>query len=314
MPVPGFRVPTTPRGPSPEAEQIRKNANLFAPGGSLSNLTRGGAFEGGATPQRSKVGMPSLGDYLGGLGPAPTIAPPPQTYAASREGIDEAGADVNRFRGEYNAPTESQGFKDIMSLAGETTAAAVGEQRRMGSEAASRAGYTGGFNARAKQAESERMKAVAQAGFSASSAIREQALEGYGIAKGAATQLITEYNRANVQENMANADRTAQYHTQQAMMQLEHMGLATQAHQAYAGAKSEAQRLQAELDSQFQSQRIDAARYQQMSESVQMSFVAQMARLAEEARQFNVTQASRAPEPGSQEAIERNRYNPPGIG
>jgi hypothetical protein len=136
------------------------------------------------------------------------------------------------------------------------------------------------------------MRAVASAGFEGAARIRGEALEGYGAATGAATARIVAYNQARTQEGMANADRSAQASTQQAMLNLEHMGLATHAHQAYADAKAQAQQLQAKLDSDFQAQRIDAARYMQMSQSVQASFAASMAQLAEQAREFDITQQS----------------------
>ena len=244
----------------------------------------------GVIPERAIAERPDLSDYLGGLGPAPTIGPPERTNAASREGIREAVGDVARFRGEYNAPTAGAAFQNLMSLAGETTGAVEGATRREAGEAASRAGYTGGFGARSKQAALDRMHATAQAGFTAAHEIRGQALEGYGTATQAATARIVSYNQAKVAEAMGNADRQAQANTQQAMINLEHMGLGMQAHQAYAEAKSEAQRLQAQLDSHFQDQRIDAARYLQMSESIQAQFVTAMAQLEEQSREFDVTQ------------------------
>lgn len=61
----------------------------------------GGFGPSGVTPARSLVGLPSLGDYLGGLGTAPQVPAPMQTHAASREGIGAAVGDVNMFRREY---------------------------------------------------------------------------------------------------------------------------------------------------------------------------------------------------------------------
>lgn len=293
MPNPGGGRPTygQPAGYRPTRYASDFRPTDFSGLGKGIDFRAGGGFgPSGVTPARSLVGLPSLGDYLGGLGTAPRVPAPMPTHEASRAGIGAAVGDVNMFRAEYNAPTASAGFATLMSLAGETTGAAENAARREGGEAASRAGYAGGFDARGEQAAEDRMKAVASAGFEGAREVRGQALQGYGIAESAATALITAYNMTKVQEAMANADRQAQASAQQAMLDLQHMGMGMQAHQAYAGAKSEAQRLQAQLDSHFQDQRIDAARYLQMSASIQANFVASMARLSEESKQFAAAQ------------------------
>jgi len=177
----------------------------------------------------------------------------------SREGIGEVRGEALGFLNEFNHPQNSAAFKDLMNLASERTAIAASEDTRLASIQRQRQGYGGGSAGR--RAATNRMQALALTGLEGASAIRQQALPGYQAATGAYASLAGGFNEQMGQRNLA-----------------------------YAGALQESRQLQAQLDSAFNNQLIDAAKYEQMSSSIAAQLEAQKAKLAEDARQFNARQ------------------------
>jgi hypothetical protein len=156
-----------------------------------------------------------------------------------------------QFLGEYNNPTGSKAYGDIMGLASERSAINSAEEQRLAREASQRRGYGGGSAGR--RAASDRAVALALAGGEAATGIREQAGGMYKTATEGYAGLVGGYNQQMSQRNLA-----------------------------YAGALNEAKQLQAQLDSAFNNQLIDAAKYEQMSASVQAQLDFQREKLAAE--------------------------------
>ena len=196
--------------------------------------------------QRPTVQMPGAGDF--GM--------------PNREGIDETRRDVSTFREGFLNPTGTGSFRNVMNLAGERTAVAQEAAGRESRDAASRRGYTGGFEDTARQAARDRMRAVATTGMEAAQQTQEAYGEQYKAALPAFTSLVGGYNQQMAQRNLAVGE-----------------------------AMQEARLKQAELDSMFNTQLIDRARYEQMSRSLEETTRSRVAALAEQAREFDISQA-----------------------
>lgn len=179
----------------------------------------------------------------------------------SREGLNETLGDVRTFRGGFLDPTHTGAFRNIMSLAGERTATAAEAASRDARRATAARGYAGGFEDVARQSARDRMRAVAETGFAAAQGVQEQYGEQYRAALPAYTSLVGGYNQQMAQRNLA-------------------VGQAMQ----------DARIKQAELDSAFNSQLIDRARYEQMSRSLEETTRSRVAALAEQAREFDISQ------------------------
>jgi hypothetical protein len=158
------------------------------------------------------------------------------------------GGEMRRFRGEYQDPMSTKAFQDEMRLAGERTGAGVSEAQRGGREAASRAGFTGGFNARGEESAIARQEVLAAGGLQAAGQARQQALEGYTSAAGNFSSLVGGYNQNVTQTNIA----------------------------------------QAELDEAFNKDQISLAQYRNMSASVAAGLALGQAKLNEQSREFDV--------------------------
>lgn len=218
--------------------------------GKGSSTRTGGSsyFKGLTGPvdiKRPVVERPAFGDY----------------GAPNREGIGEQRGEALGFLGEYNNPTKSDAYGNILNVANERTAIAAAEEGRVSREAAQRRGYGGGgASATSRRAAQDRMVALALTAGEAATSIREQGGEMYKGASKNYTDLVGGYNAQMADRNMQ-----------------------------YAGALQEARRLQAELDSAFNNQLIDAAKYEQMSSSIEAQLEAQREKLAEEKRQFDLS-------------------------
>lgn len=248
--------------------------------------------------RRPVVGTPDRANYA-----PPT--PPPQIQTPNRadfgpgpnrDDVNLARHDVNMFRGQYNDPTHSSAFTDLMGLSQEQTAQTAAEARRSGQDAASRAGYSGGFNAAGKQAARDRMSAVATAGFGAAKDIRDQALTGYNTAEQGLSSAISSYNGAQTAINTAFGNALSSAHEKQGDLNLGFADIVSKSNLSYADAAAQAQQLQAQLDEAFNSNLIDNAKYNQMNISLQAEWARAQAELKEKAREFNVTSAQQGHE------------------
>lgn len=241
--------------------------------------------------KRAQVGMPNQGDYAPPT-TRPTITLPTRDQfgaAPSREHLDAASRDVTRYRREFNDPTKSTAFTSLMGLATEQTGAAVGEAHRQSRDNASRAGYSGGFNASAKQAQRDQMSSLAETGFKGAAQIREEAGGMYETARASLDAQTTSYNSAQTAINNAFGNALASAHETQGQLDLGFASIVAQSNMGFADAKAEAQRLQAQLDNAFNSSLIDNAKYTQMQRSLDNEFASAQAMLAEKARQFDLT-------------------------
>lgn len=270
-------------------------------------------FKNGGPPNAkitpSKVKMPDKGNY----GPDPTrpivggttpIAMPDRKAFGTpdRTGIKQAANEANQAARDFNDPTNGAGFKAAMGLASEKGASAMGEVARNARNTASRAGYTGGFNAITKQADADRFKALSEAGFAGVAAEREQSADMYGKASSSLSSLMGAYNSAMTASNVAfgnavsdrnksQAQIDADAKKQQAVLDLGFSQLVQEKNLSFADATNAANQLQAQLDQAFNNSLIDNAKYDQMSASLQAQLAMEQARLKEQGRQFDLSRA-----------------------
>jgi hypothetical protein len=239
-----------------------------------------------------KVERPSWGDY--GPDPIHPNIPLPNRSDfghASREGIDAAKLDVNAFRKGFNDPTSTNAFKDIMSLASNQGASALSEINRGSREAASKAGYTGGFSTRGKEADAARFAALSSAGFEGAGKVRADEGAMYGKALDNLTAMIGNVNNNNTASNIAFGNAVGDAHKSRAESDLAFSKLVQDKNLSFADATAAAKNLQAQLDQAYNGSLIDNARYNQMSASLQAQLQMEQARLKESGRQFDVTHA-----------------------
>lgn len=227
------------------------------------------------TATRPVVGLPTRADF----GPAP-----------DKTDILNARKDVAGFRKGFNDPTHTTAFQNLMGYTEETTGAQEAEVARAAREASSRAGYAGGFNQAAKQAARDRMTATATAGFEGADAIRKQELEGYGLASTALTGRVGSYNDTMSRINTAFGNALASAHETQGHIDLGFADLVQKGQLSYADAVATAKQLQAQLDQAFNGSLIDNAKYMQMQRSLEVEWARAQQALAEQAREFDVTQ------------------------
>lgn len=258
-------------------------------GSTFTNITNGGKPPG-ANITRPTVARPNMGDY----GPNPTratIAAPDRGAfgTPSREGMGETAADVKKFREEYNDPTSSAGYKAAMGIASEKGASVFGEVAREGRESASKAGYSGGFDSRAKAADQSRFQALSSAAFEGVKDVRDQALGGYKTSLDSLTSMIGNYNHDMTTSNVAFGGAMNDRNIAQAQSDNQFSKLVQDKNLSYADATAHANELQAQLDSAFNNQLIDNAKYNQMSQSLAAQLAMEQARLKENSRQFDLT-------------------------
>lgn len=172
----------------------------------------------GAKRFKTELGLPSYQDIFdkigGGFGTREF-----GNAGAAGTGASFARGEVDRFRGDMQAqqralqeqrrlianPTQSEGFKNVMSLHNSRLARASEDADRRANEAATRRGYVGGYNP--ASTERARLEALADAGYEAvageRAALQQQfgneadlykaGLAGYGSALGAYTDLTKTY-------------------------------------------------------------------------------------------------------------------------
>ncbi len=142
-------------------------------------------------PQRATVQGPDRGDYK----------------APDNRDVLGAARERNKFRSEYEDPTHSRAFSDLMGIASDTTARNAEETARLGQQRAARSGtFGGGGDVDMERASRDRMRALAEAGFEGAGSIRDQALKGYGDASQSFTALAGAQKEAEASANRAYAD------------------------------------------------------------------------------------------------------------
>jgi len=203
--------------------------------------------------------------------------------------ITNARTDVKNFRKGFNDPTKTSAFASLMGLAQEKTASAQSEIERGARDATSRAGYSGGFNADAKQAARDRMSAVAETGFAGAAQIRGEELKGYEVASGNLATQVGSYNDAMTRVNTAFGNALASSRETQGQLDLGFADLVTKSNLSYADAAAQAKQLQAQLDQAYNSSLIDNAKYTQMQRSLDAEFARADAALKEKAREFDLS-------------------------
>lgn len=256
--------------------------------GILNSGTRGPA----PAIKRAVVALPDRG----ALGPDPTrIVLPTVTRDAfgmpDRTGIDATAKAASDALIERDNPTQSNAFRNIMGAQSERSSAIQDEVRRTAQDSASRAGYTGGFNASVRQANADRFKADAEAGYTAAGQVREQGGEMYKAASGALTGLMSAYNSALTASNVAFATTRAEQEKAQATIDFGLSKMVQDKNLSFMEATNAAQMLQGQLDQAYNGSLIDVARYNQMSLSLDRQLANEQARLKEQGRQFDLTRA-----------------------
>lgn len=299
------------------------------PGSTFTQVTRGS----GVTPRPVTVTGPNRNDF-GDPGPRPVIGKPTRgDYGDPRKnpgygaflGANKAAHDSAAG---FNDPIGTAAFHDLMNLESEQGAAVEGEVARSARDAASRSGYSGGFGARSRQAQQDQFQALAEGGMAASSAIRGEQLDKYKTDSTNAAGLAQSLNETTAAGDRAFAGDLAAAARGQGELDLGFGKLIQDRNLSFAEAQQEANRLQAQLDSAFQNQLIDAGRYNQISSSVQAQLDRQKAVDAEDKRRFDLTRSdqqgrdkalqaelakqrrTQGIDPTSGQRFGANRYNP----
>lgn len=265
-------------------------------GGSINTGIRGGLgtsfkslFSGApnAPIQRATVGLPNRGDFGSPIS-APTITPVDRAAFGepSKAGLNVTAGAAARAQAGFRDPMKTQAFKNIMGLAGEQTGRQEAERSRHASDAAQRRGYAGGFEDEGREAEMDRMSALATSGFAGAEAVRQQEGEMYGKAIGAFTQLQTAYNQAKGAGDIAYAQALTEAHFKNAENVLKTAGLNMEQQLAYAGSLNEAKMLQAKLDQDFNNSLIDNNRYIQAQQQIAAQLLAQQMALEQRNKEF----------------------------
>jgi hypothetical protein len=291
------------------AYNVGSTAGTKGVGSSFTSAFTSGGKAPGAKIKPAKVTMPNKNDF----GPDPTrpIVGAPDVIARpnrkdfgmpDRTGIANAAKTANQAAKNFNDPTNSLAFTSLMGLASEKGASAMSEVDRANRNAASKAGYTGGFSSMTKQADAERFKALSEAGFAGAASVRDQEADMYGKASSSLSSLMSAYNSAMTASNVAFAGTLADRNKsqaelnldakkQQAVLDLGFSQLVQTKNLSFADATSAANQLQAQLDQAFNNSLIDNAKYDQMSASLQAQLATEQARLKEQGRQFDLTRA-----------------------
>lgn len=274
----------------------------FNPTKNYSSLFRSG-ITANVKIERPLVGMPSRGDY-GDPGPRPTITGPNRgDYGtASREGLPQFAHDTKLAAREFNDPTKSTNFTNLMRLANEQTGDQVSEVNRHLRDAASRRGYAAGYESDARAASRDRMKAIAESGFAAADRIRDQAASQYANASGAYAKLLGDVNASNTQRDLQFSHDVQSGKEAQLSADVGYGGLINERNIAFANATASAKQKQAELDSAFNNQLIDKARYDQMTNSLAIQLESERNRLLEQRYEFDETTKLKKTQMGREEA------------
>lgn len=296
---------------------------LRNPGGSVSST--GGApapsgglgstfslYNSGVTPKPVTVQRPTIGEF-GDPGPRPVIGQPTRdsygvTSHAAKMGYDQATFQAHQDAAGFNDPTKTAAFKNLMNLESEQGATVAGEVARHSRDAASRAGYSGGFHADERQAQQDRFQAIAQGGMQASAQVRGEELDKYKADASNQTALANAINEQTGASDRAFGSDLAAAARGQGELDLGFGKLIQDRNLSYADAQQEASKLQAQLDSAFQGQLIDAGRYNQISASVQAQLALAQAKQKEDTREFDLTRADQhTRDAAAQTEIDRQR-------
>lgn len=289
----------TPQYPNPVAGSVSGTTPGPGAGGigggqaGLGSVFRSLAPGANITPPN--VQMPNRGDF-GVPGAAPAIAPPnrgdyglnPADQARSLDAIKQTGAAARTALGEYNNPTGSAAFKNIMNYAEETTGAQESEAARHAADVAQRRGYAGGYEDDARATRASKMEALASAGFAGADQVRQEAGAQYGRAIGAYSQVLDSYNQAQATGNTAFAHDLTTTHIAQAEDALKTLSLNQDQQLAYAKSLQDAKDLQAQLLEQYNKDKIDNARFIQGNAQIAAQLFGELASLREKAREFDV--------------------------
>lgn len=236
-----------------------------------------------------KVGLPTRADF-GPNAQAPTIADPNRANYGepSRAGIDDAAMVGRMSEAGFLNPRGTGAFKNLMGLANEQTGLQESERARQSADAAQRRGYAGGGEDDARQAASDKMQALASAGFQAADTIQQREGDQYGRAIGAFTQLQSSYNDAKSRGDIAFANDLTQAHIANAENVLKTAGLNMDQQKAYAETLSQAKQLQATLDEQYNNSLIDNNKYIAGQQQIAAQLLAQQMALNEKKREFDI--------------------------
>lgn len=253
----------------------------------------------------AKVALPSSGDF-GDPATAPTINDPnkgdygldPTDKAAAQAGITTAAGVANKAQFGFNNPTKTGAFANLMNLANEQTGAAQQAAQMQAKDAAQKRGYAGGFEDTSRSSSIDRMNALATAGFQGADQIQQEEGAQYGRAIGAFTALQDSYNQAEAAGNTAFAHDLTTTHIQNASNQLAALDLNAQEKEHYGDALNQAKQLQANLNEQFNKDKIDNSRFIQGNAQIAAQLQATMATLGEKAREFNISSTQQSQELG----------------
>lgn len=253
-------------------------------GTSFTNIVSG---KPNAPIKRPIVERPSMGDF-GAPVQAPTIQGPNRKDFGTVDpaGIKKAAFDANRALKGFNDPRSTKAFQDLMGLASERTAAGVANRRKDAALATQRSGSKVGYEDEARQAERDRMSALATAGFEGAASIREQQAGVYQAAEGAFAQLQTSYNAAKQAGDTAFANALTETNFKNAEAQLQAAGLNMEQKLAYGNALNEARKLQAQLDQQFNNSLIDNNKYIEGQQQIAAQLLAQQQALEQHKKEF----------------------------
>lgn len=237
--------------------------------------------------QRAVVGLPERGSFGSPIG-APTVASPDRkNYGTpSGRGIAEAAKAARDAKAGFDDPTSTMAFRNLMGLAQEQTGRQASERARGARDAAQRRGYAGGFEDEGREAEQDRMEALAASGFAGADAIRTQEGEQYGRAIGAFTSLQNSYNEAKSAGDIAFARDLTATHLANAENILKTAGLNMEQQLSYAGALNDAKMLQAKLDQDFNNSLIDNNRYIEAQQQIAAQLLAQQMALEQRNKEF----------------------------
>lgn len=238
--------------------------------------------------KRPVVAGPNKGDF-GTEVQAPTISGPNRKDfgTVDRAGLDAAAiASANALKG-FNNPRGTAAFKDLMGLADVQTSRQAGERQRGAREASQRSGSRVGYEDEAREAERDKMKALAETGFEGAANIRESQLGLYNASEGAFTQLQTSYNQAKQAGDTAFANALTETNFKNAESQLQAAGLNMEQKLAYGNALNEARKLQAQLDQAFNGSLIDNNKYIEGQQQIAAQLLAQQQALEQHKKEFD---------------------------
>lgn len=264
---------------------VAGNKNLSSIGSSFKSLFSGAP---NAKITRSIVERPGEGEFGTPIS-APTVqaVDRKQFGNPSQTGIREAAGEARDALRGINDPRSTQMFQSLMGLAAEKTSRQVDSRRRESADAAQRSGFSVGREGEAREAERDRMLALAETGFAGAAQTSETYKDVYATAKNAFTQLQTQYSQAKQAGDTAFATALTETRMQNAQNVLNTAGLNMQQKLAYADSLNQARQLQAKLDQDFNNSLIDNNRYIEAQQQIAAQLLAQEMALKQRAKEFD---------------------------